>query len=104
MEPAGLDSRLTRDSNPRPAPGATGTATSSTITVTASDGRGGTSTQTFQVQVVPDVDSNNQPVNDPPILGPVSNVTTPVNTPVTINLSSTDLERDPQQFEAIIQG
>src|SRR5437667_3426660 len=65
---------------------------------------GGTFTQTFQVQVVADFDSNNQPVNDPPILGPVSSVVTPGNTPVNINLTSTDLENDPPQFEAIVQG
>ncbi|HLJ96699.1 MAG TPA: peptidylprolyl isomerase [Gemmataceae bacterium] len=82
----------------------TATTGSSTITVTASDGKGGTSTQMFTVQVVADVDSNSQPVNDPAILGPVSSVVTPVNTPVNINLTSTDLENDPPQFEAIVQG
>jgi cyclophilin family peptidyl-prolyl cis-trans isomerase len=83
------------------AAGATGPAT---ITVTASDGKGGTSTQTFTVQVVGNVDSNNQPINDPAILGPVSNVVTPVNTPVSINLTGSDLENDPLMFEAIVQG
>ncbi|HLJ95684.1 MAG TPA: Ig-like domain repeat protein [Gemmataceae bacterium] len=76
-------------------PGATG---SSTITVTASDGKGGTSTQTLTVQAMTDT------TDDPPILGPVSNGVTPVNTPVTINLSSTDLQNDPVQYEAIVQG
>ena len=77
------------------AAGATG---SSTITVTANDGKGGTSTQTFQVQAVTDT------TDDPPFLNPVSNVTTPVNTPVNINLSATNINNDPLQYEAIVQG
>jgi cyclophilin family peptidyl-prolyl cis-trans isomerase len=77
------------------AAGATGSAT---ITVTASDGKGGTSAQSFQVQAVSDS------TDDPPFLNPVSNVTTPVNTPVTINLSATNINNDPLQFEAMVQG
>jgi cyclophilin family peptidyl-prolyl cis-trans isomerase len=77
------------------AAGATG---SSTITVTANDGKGGTSTQTFQVQAVTD------PTVDPPFLNPVSNVTTPMNTPVNINLSATNISNVPLQYEAIVQG
>jgi cyclophilin family peptidyl-prolyl cis-trans isomerase len=69
-----------------------------TITVTASDGAGHTAMQTFSAQAVADTR------NDPPILGPIDNQVTPVNRPLTFTLSATDLENDPLQFEAILQG
>jgi cyclophilin family peptidyl-prolyl cis-trans isomerase len=79
---------------------ATASATlASTITVTASDGKGGTSTQMFQVTPVMDT------TVDPPFLNPVSNVTTPVNTPVTINLLATNINNVPLQFlKPTVQG
>src|SRR5262249_54230096 len=67
-----------------------------TISVTANDGRGGTATQTFQV--TPQVDTT----NDPPILGPIANQTTPMNTPLSFNLTGTDPENDPLEFRATI--
>ena len=42
--------------------------------------------------------------NDPPFLGPISDMGTPKNTPLTFALSSTDLENDPVTYEAILQG
>ena len=77
------------------APGATA---ASTITVTASDGQGGTSSQTFQVTPVTDT------TTDPPFLNPLSNITTPINTPATITLSATNIDNVPLQYEAMVQG
>ncbi|MGE5610057.1 MAG: peptidylprolyl isomerase [Bacillota bacterium] len=69
---------------------ATSAATgSATITVTADDGTGGTAIRTFQVQTGAD------PNGTPPILGPLSNLVTPVNTPVTINVPTVDMEGEP---------
>jgi cyclophilin family peptidyl-prolyl cis-trans isomerase len=69
-----------------------------TITVTATDGAGHTATQTFSAEGVADTR------NDPPFLGPIGNQVTPVATPLTFTLSATDLENDPLQFEALLQG
>jgi|GEM_PF-934039 len=71
--------------------GFTGTAT---ITVTATEGTS-TSTQTFTVHGVADTQ------NDPPILGPVSDQVTPINTPLTFTVTGTDLESDQLTFEAL---
>ncbi len=76
------------------APAATG---SSTITVTVNDGTGGTAMQTFQVEAVTDT------TNDPPILGPVSDRITAVDTPITFTLTGSDLESDPLEFQALGQ-
>ncbi len=57
-----------------------------TITARASDGE--SSQQTVPVSVFQDT------VNDPPILGPITDLTTRVNTPVTFNITATDLEND----------
>jgi cyclophilin family peptidyl-prolyl cis-trans isomerase len=77
---------------------AAGATAASTITVTASDGKGGTSTQTFQVTPVTDT------TTDPPFLNPLSNITTPINTPATITLSATNIDNVPLQYEGMIQG
>lgn len=68
------------------------------ITVTANDGRGGTNSQTFQV--TPQTDGT----NDPAILGAIANQITPLNTPLTFNLSGIDPENDPLEFQAVISG
>jgi cyclophilin family peptidyl-prolyl cis-trans isomerase len=68
---------------------------SSTITVTVDDGHGGSATQSFTTTAVADA------TNDPPFLNPVQDQTTPRNTPVTFNLSGSDLENDPLTFEAM---
>jgi cyclophilin family peptidyl-prolyl cis-trans isomerase len=64
-------------------PGLSGAAT---VTVTVNDGHGGSYQQTFNVTVGSDT------FNDPPILGPVANVSTRANTPVNLQLTSTDVE------------
>lgn len=56
------------------------------VTVTADDGHGGVTNQTISVLAIADT------TNDPPILGPVSDQITPINTPITFTLTSTDLE------------
>jgi cyclophilin family peptidyl-prolyl cis-trans isomerase len=56
------------------------------VTVTANDGHGGISNQTISVLAVADT------TNDPPILGPVADQITAMNTPVSFTLTSTDLE------------
>ena len=57
-----------------------------TITATASDGE--SSQQKLVVSTYVD------PVNDPPFLGKITDVTTPLNQPVTFNVPATDLEND----------
>jgi cyclophilin family peptidyl-prolyl cis-trans isomerase len=66
---------------------------SATITVTADDGRGNSTTRDFLAAAVADA------VNDPPILGPVGDVTTATGMPTTVSLSAIDLEGD-----AVIYG
>src|SRR5262249_49436524 len=68
------------------------------LTVTATDTMGNTATRTLSVEGVADTR------NDPPILGPIGNQVTMVNTPLTFALSATDLENDPLQFEATLQA
>ena len=71
----------------------TGTAAgTSSVTVTASDGTGNAVSRTFNVTTVADG------VNDPPFLNRVENQTTAVNTPISFDLSSTDLEGDSVQY------
>jgi cyclophilin family peptidyl-prolyl cis-trans isomerase len=65
------------------------------ITVTAKNAAGETSSQTFHVTAVTDQ------TNDPAVLSPVTNQTTPMNTPVNFNLSGVDLENDALTFEAL---
>jgi len=73
---------------------------SATITVTADDGPGGDASvqQIFTATSVVDT------VNDPPFLGPITNQTTTSGNPVTFTLTRTDLENDPSEFQAILQG
>jgi cyclophilin family peptidyl-prolyl cis-trans isomerase len=68
-----------------------------TLTVTAHDAGGASASQTFHATVAADT------TNDPPFLVPVSNQTTPKNTPITFSLTGVDLENDPLDFEAKIQ-
>ncbi len=71
----------------------TGTAANTdSVTVTATDGTGNAVSRTFSVNSVADG------VNDPPFLGLVQNQTTAVNTPVSFDLSSTDLEGDAVRY------
>ncbi|MFO1064627.1 MAG: tandem-95 repeat protein [Pirellulales bacterium] len=73
-------------------------AGTATITVTVTDSDGHSSSQNFTATGVnyTTPGSNNTPVavNAAPFLNPVSNVTTSVNTPVSVNLTSTDREGD----------
>jgi cyclophilin family peptidyl-prolyl cis-trans isomerase len=73
-----------------------GSTAAAHITVTANDGKGGTATQTFTATAAPDT------VNDPAILGPVTDQTTAAGQPVTFSLSGTDLENNPLTFEAVL--
>ncbi|MEO6812080.1 MAG: peptidylprolyl isomerase, partial [Isosphaeraceae bacterium] len=74
-------------------PGATGTAT---ITVTADDGHGQKTSRDFQVQIGSDG------TDDPPILGPVFDQLTAINRPVSFSMTSTDLEGNPVEYDALI--
>lgn len=65
---------------------------STTITVNASDGVPETDSQQFNLNVVPNT------VNDPPILGPVGNLTTSEGTPLTFQVQGIDLQNDPLTF------
>jgi peptidyl-prolyl cis-trans isomerase B (cyclophilin B) len=69
-----------------------------TFTVTASDGKGGTSAQIFHAAVVTDT------TDDPPILGPVGNQVAAEGVPISVPLTSIELEGDPVTYEAIVQG
>lgn len=69
-----------------------------TITLTASDGTGESSVESFQVNVTADTS------NSPPILGPIGNQATIAGTPLNFSLSSTDLEGDPVEYQAILQS
>src|SRR5438132_1895906 len=73
-------------------------AGTATITVTANDGTSTPAVQTFQMQTVSD-----GTFNDPPILGPVSDTITPAGTPVTLNLSATDLDNEHLTFQVTEQ-
>ena len=73
----------------------TGTAT---ITVKADDGHGGTSTQMFTVNAVADNDGGT-PNNEPPILGPLSNLTTPKNHTISFKATAIDPEGDASEFD-----
>jgi cyclophilin family peptidyl-prolyl cis-trans isomerase len=78
--------------------GFTGAAT---ITVTATGGGNATATQMLNVQVVPDTTDGqptSAPINDRPFLGPLSNQQTLMDTPVTFNLTGTDIQGNPMTF------
>ncbi len=61
---------------------------SATITVTVSDTEGNSSSQSFVASVIADT------ANGAPFLNPIADVTTSVNTPVDVNLTSQDAEGD----------
>ncbi len=69
-------------------------AASGHITVTVDDGKGGSSTKVFNVTASADT------TDDPPFLGPIGNQSTNVNTPIVLNLTSTDLEGSPVIYTA----
>lgn len=71
--------------------GTTGTAQ---VTVTVTDAEGNSHSQTITVNVVPD------DFNSPPFLDDIPPVSTTVNTPVNIQLSSTDIENNPRWYDA----
>jgi cyclophilin family peptidyl-prolyl cis-trans isomerase len=75
---------------------ATGSTAMAHITVTANDGKGGTNSQTFTAAAAADT------TNDPPILGPIGDQTTPAGQAVTFSLTATDLENDPLTFSATL--
>ncbi len=67
---------------------------SATITVTVNDGQGGTDSKSFLATAAPDS------IDDPPILGPVTNQVTATNTPIAIPLTSLDLQNGPVTYAA----
>jgi cyclophilin family peptidyl-prolyl cis-trans isomerase len=67
-------------------------AGTATVTVQVDDGHGGTSTQTIHVSAQTDA------VNDPPILGPVSDMIARKNKSISFALSSTDPEGDSGEY------
>ena len=71
---------------------------SSTITVTADDGTGNAVSQVFDATVAADT------VNDPPILGPVVVPSGTANSPISLDLSSFDLEGDPVSYAAAVDS
>src|SRR5207248_11389542 len=80
------------------------TTGTTTLTLTATASTGGTSTRNFTAQIVADQNNLGSAVNDPPILNPVSNQVTPINTPATFTLTRQDLESNTPAFEAVLQG
>lgn len=79
----------------RPTGNGTGSAT---ITVTVSDGQGQSTSQTFIANVIQDT------ANGAPFLNPIDPVSTEVNTPVSIHLSSQDKEGDTVIYQAQVVG
>ena len=71
------------------ADGATGSAN---ITVTVTDSDGNTSSRTFRVDLQED------PFDSRPFLGPVADQSGPADTPLTFQLTSTDVEGDPVSY------
>lgn len=69
------------------------------VSVTAKDPAGASDTKTFNVTPVDDK-TLNPPINDPPILGPVYNITSYTNKPINIQLSSFDYENDEVTYGA----
>ena len=67
-----------------------------TITITVNDGNGGSDSLSFLLTVTP--------VNDPPVLDPIGNQTTPEDTPVVLNLSATDVENDALTYTANVDS
>ena len=69
---------------------------SATITVTATNSNNESSQRTFSVAAVNDTNA------DPPFLGPVDDQSTPVGSPVTITLTSTDVSGAGVNYDAAI--
>jgi large repetitive protein len=78
-------------------PTGTGTGTAN-ITVTVTNADGMSTSQTFTATVA------NDNANGAPFLNPIAEVTTPVNTPVNIQLTATDKENDPVTFSVTKLG
>src|SRR6185436_707319 len=74
-----------------------------TITVTATENSGESDTHTFTVTAEPD-EADGVPVNDPPILAPVRDLTVPTNKPLSFKLRSVDLEGDAVEFAVSVLG
>src|SRR5262249_9977074 len=72
------------------------TSGTATITVRAVNSAGEAGTQAFTANATADQASN----NTPPILGPIGDQVTPVNTPAVFTLSGSDLEGDALVFAA----
>ncbi|MEZ6112146.1 MAG: tandem-95 repeat protein [Pirellulaceae bacterium] len=77
------------------ATGGTGTAD---VTVTVTDSEGNSVSQVVKVTVVADTS------NSAPFLADISTLSTPVNTPITFNLQSTDVEGDAVFYDAAKSG
>ena len=73
------------------------------ITVTVSDGHGGVGTRTFRATTAAESYVYQSKIwDDPPFLGPVQNQTTPVNTPLTITLTSTDIDSGSPEIQMAV--
>lgn len=84
-----------------PAAGFTGTAS---VDIFASDGPGTPTQESF---ILTGVTYPNNPLrssNDNPFLGPISNLTTTSGSPVTVTLTSTDLQNDPVTYGLTATG
>jgi cyclophilin family peptidyl-prolyl cis-trans isomerase len=76
---------------------ASATSGSSVVTVTATDSvTHETSVQHFTATIAADT------VNDPPFLGTINPITTPVNTPIIYQIPATDVEGDSIYYDAIV--
>ncbi|QDV38117.1 peptidylprolyl isomerase [Tautonia plasticadhaerens] len=71
-------------------------ADAAVVTVTARDGTGETDSEAIAVDVVADA------TDDPPILGPVADQQAVSGVPLGFDLSSTDLEGDPVEYQATL--
>ncbi len=71
---------------------------STSFTVTVTDTNGDSDSETFTATASADT------VNDPPILGPVTDKSTLAGKPIDIVLSSVDYENDPVIYEAAVVG
>jgi cyclophilin family peptidyl-prolyl cis-trans isomerase len=75
---------------------------STTLTIIGKDSAGTSSTPMMvTANVVPDsVGAAGTPTSDPPILGPITDQVSPTGTPITFQLTRSDLENDASDFEA----
>lgn len=84
-----------------PLAGFTGTAN---ITVTANDGVGAPAQDSAILTGVTATTPQGAALNDNPFLGPITNPTTTVGTPVSVNLTSTDLQNDAVTYQLTASG